>query len=181
MKMLQFVLAAFHVYTSWLFYMRFSCLCDSCQMGIFVLFVNFSGKMSALRLNIVKNITKSILNGQYCSQVRFKSSKILTTAIGSLSNVEKIVVTADNSTFIAWHPTSDFPYEYSKPLPPPAIPTSTLLKDDAIQTAMKAFGNKKPELAQQELMKLTNTSFHTWKPRPRDRKAKKTKPDREYL
>lgn len=151
---------------------------DSCQKEIVLYLWILVGKMSALRLNIVKNITKPLLNG---TQIRCKSSKILTTAVGSLSTVEKVVTTADSSTFVAWHPTHDFPYEHSKPLPPPAIPTSTLLKDEALQTAMAAFGNKKPQIATQELMRLTNTSYHVWRPRQRDRKAKKTKPDREYL
>lgn len=137
--------------------------------------------MAALRLNTVKIFTKSLLNVNSYTQIRLKSSELLTTAVGSLSTVEKVVTTIDGSTFVAWHPTHDFPYECSKPLPPPAIATSTLLKNEAIQTAMKAFGNQKPELAQQELMRITHTSYHTWKPRQRDRKAKKTQPDREYL
>lgn len=137
--------------------------------------------MAALRLNSVKNLTKHILNGNNYTQIRLKSSNILTTSLGSLSTVEKVVTTSDDSTFISWHPTHDFPYEYSKPLPPPAIPTSTLLKDEAIQRSMEAFGAKQPEIARQELMKLTSTSLHVWKPRQRDRKAKNTKPDREYL
>lgn len=161
--------------------MRFCCSSDNCQIDIVLYLWILVGKMSALRINTVKNITKPLLNGQFGAQIRYKSSKILTTAVGSLSTVEKVVTTADKTTFVAWHPTHDFPYEYSKPLPPPAIPTSTLLKDEAIQTAMKAFGNKKPELAQQELMRLTNTSYHVWKPRQRDRTAKDTPMNREYL
>lgn len=137
--------------------------------------------MAALRLNSVKNLTKSLLNGNYSIQIRLKSSNVLKTAIGSLSTVEKVVTTSDDSTFISWHPTHDFPYEYSKPLPPPAIATSTLLKDEAIHRSMEAFGSKHPEIARQELMKLTSTSLHVWKPRQRDRKAKNTPPDREYL
>lgn len=135
-------------------------------------------KMATIRLITVKNLSKHLINRpQICNA----SSKFNTTAIGGLSHVDKVVTTSDNSTFVAWHPTTEFPYEYSKPLPPPAIPTSTLLKDEAMRTAMQAFGNKHPEIARKELEKLTFTSKHTWKPRQRDRKAKKTKPDREYL
>lgn len=134
--------------------------------------------MAALRINIVKNFPKLYLNN---NQIRSKSSSVLTTAIGSLRNVETVVTTSNNDTFVAWHPTPDYPYEHSKALPPPAIASSTLLKDDAIQSAMKAFGTKRPEIAQQELMRVTYTSKHTWKPRQRDRKAKKTIADREYL
>lgn len=139
------------------------------------------GKMAALRLNSVKNLTKHILNNNIHTQIRSKSSNVLTTALGSLSTVDKVVTTSDDSTFISWHPSHDFPYEYSKPLPPPTIPTSTLLKDEAIQRSMEAFGTKHPEIARQELMKITNTSKHVWKPRQRDRKAKTTPPDRDYL
>lgn len=139
--------------------------------------------MAALRLNIGRNLTKFIQNGAINRmECRSKSTdSILTTAVGQLSHVDKVVATEDCTLFVAWHPTSEFPYEHSLPLPPPSIPTSTLLKDEAIQTAMQAFSNKRPEIARLELMKLTNTSKHTWKPRQRDRKAKKTPPDREYL
>lgn len=130
-------------------------------------------------LNIGRNLTKFLQN-----RIAFRAKStdsILTTAVGQLSHVEKVVATKDCKLFVAWHPTSEFPYEHSLPLPPSSIPTSTLLKDEAIQSAMKAFGNKRPEIARMELQKITNTSKHTWKPRPRDRKAKKTLPDREYL
>lgn len=137
--------------------------------------------MAALRLNSVKNFTKYFPNGNLFTQIRSKSSNVLTTAVEGLSTVEKVVTTSDGTTFVAWHPTHDFPYEYSKPLPSAAIPTSTLLKDETMNRAMQAFGSQHPELARQELMKLTNTSLHVWKPRQRDRKAKNTKPDREYL
>lgn len=136
--------------------------------------------MAALRLNAVKSLSKHILNVNSSIQIRSKSTKILTTATGTQSHVEQVVTTNDG-TFIAWHPTQEFPYEHSLPMPPPAIPTSTLLKDEAIQTAMQAFGNKKPEIAHQELMKVTHSSKHIWAPRPRDRKRKNTPPDRKYL
>lgn len=137
--------------------------------------------MAALRLSVIQNFSKNIFNGKQFTQIRDKSTKLLTSPVGNLSHVQKVGTTSDGTTFVAWHPTTDFPYEHSSALPPPAIPTSTLLKDEAIQNAMKAFGNKKPEIARQELMRLTNTSLHTWKPRQRDRKAKKTPMNREYL
>lgn len=139
--------------------------------------------MAAFRLNISRNLTKFLQNG-VINRMEYRSKSTdstLTTAVGHLSHVERVVSTEDCTMFVAWHPTSEFPYEHSLPLPPQSIPTSTLLKDDAIQTAMSAFSNKRPEIARLELMKLTNTSKHTWKPRQRDRRAKKTPPDREYL
>lgn len=140
----------------------------------------FEKKMAALRINIAKSVTKQLLSGCNGIAVRSKSTKVLTTALGTQSNVEKVVTTSDG-TFVAWHPTPDFPYEHSRPLPPPAIATSTLLKDDAIQTAMQAFGNKHPEIAQQELMRVTHSSKHIWAPRQRDKKIRISPPDREYL
>lgn len=139
--------------------------------------------MAALRTCISRNLTKYLQNGTINRmECRSKSTdSILTTAVGQMSYVEKVVATQDCTLFVAWHPTPEFPYEHSLPLPPPSIPTSTLLKDDAIQSAMQAFGNKRPEIARMELMKITNTSKHTWKPRQRDKKAKNTRPDREYL
>lgn len=137
--------------------------------------------MATIRLTTVKNFTKHLINGSNIGQIRHKSDLFLTTPIGGLAHVNKVVTTNDNSTFIAWHPTTDHPYEFSKPLPPPAIPTSSLLKDEAIERSMQAFTNKRPEIARQELERLTYTSKHTWKPRQRDYKAKNTKPDREYL
>lgn len=142
--------------------------------------ITIDKKMAALRLNCVKNFSKHLLNGCNSTQFRFKSTEVLTTVLGTQSHVEKVVTTNDG-TFFAWHPTPEFPYEHSLPLPPPAIPTSTLLKDEAIQTAMQAFGNKNPEIARQELMKITHTSKHIWAPRQRDRKRKNTPPNREYL
>lgn len=137
--------------------------------------------MATIRLIISKNLSKHLINNLNSVQIRHKTTNILTSALGKQSSVEKVVTTSDSNAFIAWHPTAEFPYEHSLPLPPPAIPTSTLLKDEAIQTAMAAFGNKKPEIARLELMKITHTSLHVWKPRQRDRKAKKTPMDREYL
>lgn len=128
------------------------------------------------RLIAVRNTTNGILN-----QIRHKSMKIAETPVGQLSHVEKIVTTNDCTTFVAWHPSHTFDYEYSLPLPPPSIETDSLLKQEAIKSSLSAFGNKHPEIAKLELMKITNTSFHTWKPRQRDRKAKKTEMDREYL
>lgn len=140
--------------------------------------------MAALRLNTVKNVSKHLQSAYNCKQIRPKSTKILTTPVGSLSNVENVATTSDGTTFVAWHPTPDFPYEHSLPLPPPGMATSTLLRDEAIETAMKAFGNKHPEIAKQELMRVTTTSYHTWRPFPRGSKintAKGTPPDRKYL
>lgn len=131
--------------------------------------------MAALRLNN-KNLLK-LINASTVS--RCYASK---TATGVWGLVDKVVTTNDNKVFVAWHPTEDFPYEKSRPLPAIATaPSSSLIKDEASQNAMRAFGNKHPEVVRQELMAVTHTTMHRWFPRARDKKAKKTPMDREYL
>lgn len=103
------------------------------------------------------------------------------TALGGRSVVEKVVTTSDNSTFVAYHPSRDFPYEMSRPLPPPAIPTSMLIKEESIKASTAAFNKKHPDLVVQELSRITFTTKHRWFPRARDRRAKKTPMDRQYL
>lgn len=94
--------------------------------------------------------------------------------------VEKVLKT-QSGMFVAWHPEPDFPYEFTKPLEIVDRSNPSLLKETAINTAMEAFKSQKPELARQELTKLTYTTKHIWFPRARDKKAKKTPMDREYL
>ncbi|XP_067634452.1 large ribosomal subunit protein mL42 [Eurosta solidaginis] len=103
-------------------------------------------------------------------------------AIGGKNLVEKIAVTNDGDLIVAWHPNTPFPYECSKPIPK-AVDTQTgmLIKEAALRNAMSAFKDKKPEIARQELMKLTHTTKHRWFPRARDKRAKKTPMDRPYL
>lgn len=103
-------------------------------------------------------------------------------AVGGRSLVDGVAVTSGGKTIVAWHPDPVFPYECSKPLPT-AIETqsATLVKDESIRTAMSAFKEKRPEVAREELMRLTHTTKHRWFPRSRDKKAKKTPMDRPYL
>lgn len=136
---------------------------------------HYTFRMAALRLN-----TRNLLKLTYSSIIsRFFASK---TATGIWGRVDKVVTTNDNKVFVAWHPTGDFPYEKSLPLPPLATTlSSSLIKDTATQNAMRAFGNKHPEIVRQELMAVTYTTKHRWFPRSRDKRAKKTPMDREYL
>lgn len=133
--------------------------------------------MAAIRLGAEKIFSKIKITNlhQLCG---YSTSK---TAIGGWSHVDKVVTTSDNSTFVAWHPIREFPYELSKPIPPKAIPSSSLVKEEALATAMSAFERKHPEIVRQELSRVTYTTKHRWFPRSRDRKAKKTPMDREYL
>ncbi|XP_017841210.1 39S ribosomal protein L42, mitochondrial [Drosophila busckii] len=103
-------------------------------------------------------------------------------AVGGKSLVESVAVTKDGKTIVAWHPETPFPYEHTKPLPVFAEKQSSqVIKEAALDSAMSAFKNKHPEVARQELMKLTHTTKHRWFPRARDKKAKKTPMDRPYL
>lgn len=112
----------------------------------------------------------------------FSSSSIHRNAVGGKSLVEAVAVTKNGRTIVAWHPDTPFPYEKTQPLPKfTEVQTSDVIKESALKTAMQAFGRKHPEVARQELMKLTHTTKNRWFPRARDKKAKKTPMDRPYL
>ncbi|CAH1970650.1 unnamed protein product [Acanthoscelides obtectus] len=102
--------------------------------------------------------------------------------IRQISSHSKIVVTDDGTTIVAWHPKDDFPYECTRPLPERTVEKSTsVLKTNLTPEVMSIFNKKTPEQARQELMNITHTTKHRWFPRARDKKAKKTPMDREYL
>lgn len=94
----------------------------------------------------------------------------------------KITVTDDGSTFVAWHPPQDFPYECTRPLPEPEfVEDTSVLKVQMTKSLQDIFNKKTKEQAVQELMNITHTTKHRWAHRPRDKKAKETPMDREYL
>jgi large subunit ribosomal protein L42 len=98
------------------------------------------------------------------------------------TSVQAIALSKDESCFIAYHPKPEFPYEFSRPIPEATVrQNQSLLKEQALETAYQAFKNKHPEVARQELTKITFTTKHRWFPRSRDKRAKKTPMDREYL
>ncbi|GJQ78939.1 hypothetical protein Trydic_g106 [Trypoxylus dichotomus] len=82
-----------------------------------------------------------------------------------------------------WHKREDFPYECTKPLPEVKSDETenTVLKTTFTPQLKEVFNKKSPEIARQELMNITYTTKHRWFPRARDKKAKKTPMDREYL
>lgn len=99
-----------------------------------------------------------------------------------LSLVDKIALTDDRKTFVAWHPQQEFPYEFTRPIPKSEErDRSAIIKEAAINTAMSAFKTQHPEIVRQELQRITFTTKHRWFPRARDKKAKKTPMDRPYL
>lgn len=93
----------------------------------------------------------------------------------------KIVTTSDDTTFVSWHPEEEFPYECTKPLPTIKEESDTVLKTQLTPAVKSIFNKTTQEQARQELMDLTSTTKHRWYPRARDKRAKKTVMDREYL
>lgn len=115
----------------------------------------------------------------FLNLLRQSSTKL--NAIGNRSLVAGMAVTKDKM-FVAWHPDIEFPYEFSKPIPEKVEPSSSaVIEESAMRVAQKAFKTAHPEVARQELQRLTFTTKHRWYPRARDRKAKKTEMDRPYL
>ncbi|XP_053672722.1 39S ribosomal protein L42, mitochondrial [Anopheles nili] len=96
--------------------------------------------------------------------------------------VQKVAVAEGGKYFVAWHPKPEFPYECSKPLEvvTPEI-NANLVRDDIINKSRGALKAKHPEFVREELSKITFTTKHRWFPRARDKRAKKTPMDREYL
>jgi large subunit ribosomal protein L42 len=96
--------------------------------------------------------------------------------------VDSIAEASNQQAYFAWHPKKDFPYEFTKPIPrKPEIIKTSLLKEDAMEEALKAYKLQYPDLVRENLSKLTFTTKHRWFPRSRDKKAKKTRMDRRYL
>uniref|UniRef100_A0A182IWY9 Large ribosomal subunit protein mL42 n=1 Tax=Anopheles atroparvus TaxID=41427 RepID=A0A182IWY9_ANOAO len=96
--------------------------------------------------------------------------------------VEKVAAAEGGKYFVAWHPQPDFPYEFSKPIEVNVPePNANLVRDDIIADSRGALKAKHPEFVRQELSKLTFTTKHRWFPRARDKRAKKTPSDRDYL
>lgn len=113
------------------------------------------------------------------------TKKVLLRPLGLTSVRNKssnVVLTDDRSTFVAWHPHYDIPYEHTLPLPEKkCIEDTSVLKTQLTPEVKEVFRKKTPEQARQELMNITHTTKHRWFPRARDKKAKKTPADREYL
>ncbi|KAI9582725.1 hypothetical protein GQX74_011942 [Glossina fuscipes] len=124
-----------------------------------------------LHLNILRKFSATSLK-----------SVIDKNALGGRNLVEAVAITKNGKTAVAWHPDPSYPYEYTKPLPNfIEEDTSRIVKEESLRTAMNAFKEKRPEVAREELMRLTHTTKHRWFPRARDKKAKKTPMDRPYL
>ncbi|KAG8226299.1 hypothetical protein J437_LFUL002738 [Ladona fulva] len=96
-----------------------------------------------------------------------------------------VAETDDGTCFVCWHPERKFPYKYTRPLPQPteksAELTNSPLKSKEASDVYQVFKEKTPEAVREELMKITHTTKHRWFPRSRDKYAKKTPRDREYL
>ncbi|EFA00323.1 large ribosomal subunit protein mL42 [Tribolium castaneum] len=117
--------------------------------------------------------------------LRLCHSRLISTVTKRLFSAKfpdhKIVLTDDESTYVAWHPKQDFPYECTQPLPEKQVEDTSVLKTQLTPQLKEVFNKKTPEQARQELMNITHTTKHRWFPRARDKRAKKTPMDREYL
>lgn len=92
---------------------------------------------------------------------------------------EAVIFMEDDRMVVCWHPEKPFPYECSLPLPEEKPDISVLCIGDKDVT--EVFRKKKPYQVVEELAKITYTTKHRWYPRSRDKRAKKTEPDRPYL
>lgn len=125
-----------------------------------------------------------MLSARFLRSFSTNSVKLAITknAVGGRNLVEAVAVSPNGKTIVAWHPEPDYPYELTKPLPVASeTQSASLLKDESLRTAMSAFKEKRPEVAREELMRLTHTTKHRWFPRSRDKRAKNTPMDRPYL
>ncbi|XP_043681464.1 39S ribosomal protein L42, mitochondrial [Vespula pensylvanica] len=93
----------------------------------------------------------------------------------------EVVVFTDKDMIICWHPDQGFPYECSKPILEEQVLTSNTVLKIGEKDIQDVFRKKKEDDVIAELAKLTFTTKHKWYPRSRDKKAKKTEPDRPYL
>lgn len=113
----------------------------------------------------------------YASQIRRASTKSSSNIFDSQKDY---VVTANNGrTVVCWHPEKEFPYECSRPLPENQIKPHPHLSIDP--QVVQIFHQRTENSVIQNLMKVTYTDKYKWYPVSRIQRAKKTRPDREYL
>ncbi|XP_026474700.1 39S ribosomal protein L42, mitochondrial [Ctenocephalides felis] len=125
----------------------------------------------ALRLSLINSVSNYncfAIAGRLLSSNR----------IQRLRHVDKVILTDDLTTFVAWHPKKDFSFEFSRPLPDENVDNNLSLKCTLTKNTFK---NLHPEITRQELVRITHTSKHIWYPRSRDKRAKNTPMDRKYL
>lgn len=90
------------------------------------------------------------------------------------------VIVQDRDMVICWHQQEPFPYECTKPIPVKESLPESVLKIGS-KEVKAIFTKPNQEILPEELGKLTYTCKHRWYPRARDKKAKKTEPDRKYM
>lgn len=112
---------------------------------------------------------------------KFQTPNLVTSAKISTGLSETIIVVADNGSFVCWHPEKTFPYEFSRPLPTVNEESKSVLKVQSKAEVMKIFKKKSDNVVIEELAKITYTTKHRWYPRSRDKYAKKSVPDRDFL
>ena len=100
------------------------------------------------------------------SSTRFSSTKTLATPAVCLS--------ADGTTFLAYHPQRDFPYEHSRPLPP-KIDAEAEFQDSPFKVQIaKAFKEKSTsnKLTRKDLEQMFGECKSYFRPQPQERKRR---------
>lgn len=126
-----------------------------------------------LRINLIRNFSSKVSKFQVFSPE---------TKVKTRSLVDSIAESKNQQAFFAWHPKKEIAYEFTRPLPKAKEQTYvTLMKEEKLEEALKAYKHDYSDGVRGELSKLTFTTKHRWFPRSRDRLAKKTEMDRKYL
>ncbi|EDS32194.1 mitochondrial ribosomal protein L42 [Culex quinquefasciatus] len=103
-------------------------------------------------------------------------------APGCPQSLVQQVIPVGEKCYLAWHPQPQFPYEHSKPIVRNSVESgSNLINDELVCSGASGLKDKHPEFVRDELAKATFTTKHRWFPRARDKKAKRTPMDREFL
>jgi len=97
---------------------------------------------------------------------RCSSSKTLPTPAVCLSK--------DGSTFLAYHPQRDFPYEHTRPLPTQTPEEAEYSSSPLKVQIAKAFREKKQtnKLSEKDLEKMFSECRQFFRPQPQERKRK---------
>lgn len=120
-----------------------------------------------------------ILQGCLVRNAAVLSKAITSRALATLP--PEVVIFPDDQMAVCWHPEQHFPYECSKPLPEKKPQPYSVLNVTSADMKKVFYRKQSDKQIADECAKITFTTMHRWFPRSRDKKAKKTKPDRPYL
>ncbi|KAG7196725.1 hypothetical protein KM043_016063 [Ampulex compressa] len=130
---------------------------------------NDSSDEVELNLNSTMNIARWILRSSVTGRLQYSTFP------------HKNMVFMDDHTIVCWHPEKKFPYEDSLPIPKEILENPSILRVGRKEITEVFRNQKSLNMMAEELAKVTYTTKHRWFPRSRDKRAKKTLPDRLYL